>query len=112
MVRDTSHFAGRPERRRGTIVALLALAIVGLIGFLGLAIDLGMLAIAKTQAQNAADLACLTAARTVNGDSSTTYNNVAATTNAKNLLTYNYILGQSITSSQLAVSYGSHDYNQ
>src|SRR6059058_2800794 len=93
-------------RRRGTITSLMALTIVGLLGFLGLAIDLGMLAIAKTQAQNAADLAALTAARTLNGSSSNTYNNAAATTNAQNLLTWNYILGQSIGSSQLTLSYG------
>ena len=65
MIRHAHHIhpcAGRPQARRGTIVALLALTIVGLIGFLGLAIDLGMLAIAKTQAQNAADVAALTAA--------------------------------------------------
>ena len=39
-----------------------------LVGFLALAIDLGMLAIAKTQVQQAADLAALTAARTLNGN--------------------------------------------
>jgi Flp pilus assembly protein TadG len=90
----------------------MALIMVGLIGFLGLAIDIGMLSIAKTQAQNAADLAALTAARTLNGNPATTYNNANATTNAQNLLTWNYILGQSITSSQLTLTYGSYDYNQ
>jgi Flp pilus assembly protein TadG len=99
-------------RRRGTVVALLAMTIVLLVAFLALSIDLGMLAVAKTQAQNAADLAALTAARTLNGDPSSTYNNAAATTNAQNILTYNVILGQSIQSSQLALSYGSYDYNQ
>ena len=47
---------------RGIILPLLAIVIVALVGFLALAIDLGMLAIAKTQAQQAADLAALTAA--------------------------------------------------
>src|SRR5437899_5245535 len=115
MIRDAHHIhpcAGRPQARRGTIVALLALTIVGLIGFLGLAIDLGMLAIAKTQAQNAADVAALTCARSLTGDPSNTYNNATATTNAQNILTYNQILGQNITSSQLALTYGSYDYNQ
>src|SRR5947209_6740914 len=112
MMLHTEPFFVRTGRRRGTIVSLLALVLVGLIGFLGLAIDLGMLAIAKTQVQNAADLAALTAARTLNGNSSNTYNNAAATTNAQNLLTWNYILGQSIGSSQLTLTYGSYDYNQ
>ena len=63
--------------------------IVAMVGFLALAIDLGMLAIAKTQAQQAADLAALTAMRTLNGNSSINYNQTAATTNAQNVLTYN-----------------------
>ncbi len=54
--------------RRGIILPLLALVIVVMVGFLALAIDLGMLAIAKTQVQQAADLAALTAMRTLNGN--------------------------------------------
>ena len=42
----------------------------------------------------------------------TTYNQNRATTNAQNILTYNTILGQSIQSSQLTLTYGSYDYNQ
>src|ERR1700674_2920349 len=97
--------AHRPTQRRGTIVSLLALTIVALMAFVGLAIDIGMLSIAKTQAQNAADLAALTAARTLTGDSSTTYNSGTATTNAQNVLTYNNILGQSVQAAQLTLAY-------
>ncbi len=102
------------QQRRGTVIALVALTIVILLGFLGLAIDIGMLAIAKTQAQNAADVAALTAARTINGDKtlSSPYNQDTATTNAKAILSYNAILGQSIQASQLTLTYGSYDYNQ
>ena len=96
----------------GTALALMAITLVALIAFLALAIDIGMLAIARTQAQNAADVACLTAARTVNGDSSTTYNFSNATTNAQSILTYNRILNQSVGSSQLSLNYGTYDYNQ
>jgi hypothetical protein len=102
----------RSARRHGTIATLLALTMVIVVGFLGLAIDLGMLAIAKTQTQQAADLAALTAARTLNGNSTGNYNQSAATTNAQNILTYNNILGQSIPSSLLTLTYGSYDYNQ
>jgi Flp pilus assembly protein TadG len=83
-----------------------------LVGFLALAIDLGMLAVAKAQAQQAADLASLTAARTVNGNPTGSYNKTTATTNAQNILTHNVILGQAIQSSQLVLTYGSYDYNQ
>jgi Flp pilus assembly protein TadG len=102
----------RRTARRGTVVAMLAISLVALLGFLALAIDIGMLATAKTQAQAAADLSSLTAARTLNGDGGSSYNNAQATTNAQNILTYNRILGGSIPSSQLTLSYGSYDYNQ
>jgi Flp pilus assembly protein TadG len=102
---------GRPARR-GTILPLLALTIVGLVAFLALSIDVGMLVVAKAQAQQAVDLAALTAARTLNGNAGDNYNEAAATTNAQNILTYNVILGQSIQPSQLQLTYGSYDYNQ
>jgi Putative Flp pilus-assembly TadE/G-like len=102
----------KASTRRGMILPILALTMVAMIGFLALAIDLGMMAIAKTQAQQAADLAALAAARTVNGVSSTNYNQTAATTNAQNVLTYNVVLAQPIQSSQLQLTYGSYDYNQ
>ena len=57
MILSTHPCVSRPTRRRGTVLCLLALTLVSLVGFLGLAIDLGMLATAKTQVQNAADLA-------------------------------------------------------
>ncbi len=98
--------------RRGTIISLLAFTIAVLLGFLALAIDIGMLAIAKTQAQNNADLAALTAARTLNGNSTLSYNSAAATANAQAILSYNNILGQQLQSSQLTLTYGSYDYNQ
>src|SRR5437868_11577391 len=103
MMRSKARSCSWSSGRQGTIVSLLALCMVALLAFLGMAIDLGMLAIAKTQAQNAADLAALTAARTLSGDASNTYNNAQATTNAQNILTYNVILSQSVQSSQLTL---------
>ena len=91
---------------------LLALTIMMLLGFLALAIDLSMLAIAKTQVQQAADLVAPMAARSLNGNSSANYNQTEATTNAQNVLSYNVVLGNSISSSQLTLSYGSYDYSQ
>ncbi len=82
-----------------------------LVGFLALAIDVGMMAIAKTQVQQTADLAVLTAMRTLNGNSSINYNQTAATTNAQNVVTYNTILGQSVAASQLQLTFGSYDYS-
>ncbi|HTU17076.1 MAG TPA: pilus assembly protein TadG-related protein [Gemmataceae bacterium] len=98
--------------RRGSVLPILAVSLVALIGFVALAVDVGMLTIAKAQGQNAADLAALAAARSLNGIASGNYNESSATTNAQTILSYNYILGQSIQSSQLQLSYGSYDYNQ
>ena len=53
----------RATARRGAILPYLALTIVALLGFMALAIDLGMIMVAKTQAQNAADAAAFAGAR-------------------------------------------------
>ena len=63
MVISALSIVGRPRHRRGTVLPLVALTIVAQLSFLALAIDLGMVAISKTQAQQAADLAALTAAQ-------------------------------------------------
>jgi uncharacterized membrane protein len=56
MTNSAHAFPSRTPGRRGTILPVLALTIVVMVGFLALAIDLGMLAIAKTQVQQAAEL--------------------------------------------------------
>ncbi len=102
----------RSKCRRGATLPFLAVTLVALMSFLALGIDVGMLMIAKQEAQAAADLAALTAARTLNGDATSNYNQSAATTNAQNILSFNTILGQPIQASQLQLTYGSYDYNQ
>ena len=85
MVTPAHAFTVCPARRRGTILPLVVLTIMAQLAFLALAIDLSMLAIAKTQVQQAADLVALTAARTLIGNSSVNYNQTQATTNAQNV---------------------------
>ena len=102
----------RAARRRGVVLPMLVVAIVALVGFLALAIDLGMLAVAKAQVQQGADLAALVSARTLSGTAAVNYNQAAATTNAQNVLTYNSVLGQALQPTQLQLSYGSYDYDQ
>jgi|GEM_PF-1298606 Flp pilus assembly protein TadG len=99
-------------RRPGASLPLLAVTLVALMGFLALGIDVSMMLIAKAEAQNAADLAALTAARSLNGDATSNYNQSVAAANAQNILSYNTILGQPIQSSQLQLSFGSYDYDQ
>jgi Flp pilus assembly protein TadG len=112
MVTLVHTISGLSSRRRGTVLPLVVLTMMVLLGFLALAVDLSMLAIAKTQVQQAADLVALTAARSLNGNASVSYNQTEAATNAQNVLSYNVILGSSIQSSQLTLAFGSYDYSQ
>ncbi len=112
MVISALSVVGRPRRRRGTVLPLVVLTLVAQLSFLALAIDLGMVAISKTQAQQAADLVALTTARSLNGSATGNYNQSAATTNAQNILSYNRVLSNKIQASQLQLTFGSYDYSQ
>jgi Putative Flp pilus-assembly TadE/G-like len=99
------------NRRTGTILPLLALALMGLMGMVALAIDIGLIAVARTQVQGAADIAALTGARLLNGDSTVTYNIGSSNTSAVSAATYNTILGQSVASSEVAIRTGQYTYD-
>jgi hypothetical protein len=67
---------------------MLVLCMGGLFGFTALAIDLGMLAVSRTECQNAADIAALVGCRTLNNKPGTVNNDLAlAVTNAKKVVT-------------------------
>ena len=68
-------------RRTGAVLPLVTVCLVGLLGFVALAIDVGMMAVARTQAQSAADIGSLAGARTLNG--STGNNKTAAEAEAR-----------------------------
>lgn len=55
----------RPTRptRSGSVLPILMICLVGLMSFVALAVDLGMVAVSKTQCQNAADIAALVGCR-------------------------------------------------
>src|SRR4051794_4520625 len=55
-------------RARGTILVLSAILLVALMGFVALAIDLGMMAAARAQLQTVADAAALAGARQLASD--------------------------------------------
>jgi len=54
--------------RRGAVLPLVVICLIVLFGFVALTVDLGMMAIARNQAQNAADSAATAGARAFNGD--------------------------------------------
>jgi Flp pilus assembly protein TadG len=71
-------------RRRGTIIPILALTVTLLLAFIALAVDVGILTIARTDAQNGCDSAALAGARVLNNRPTTTANDkAAATTHAR-----------------------------
>lgn len=100
----------RRNERRGNALVLLVLFIVPLMAFLALSVDIGLLAIARTQCQDASDLAALSGVRTLNGTA--TNNNFAAVAPAaQNAIAVNKVLWTTLQPSQVAVNIGRYTYN-
>ena len=97
------------SRRRGSILPLAAVGLVALCGFVALAVDVGMVAIAKDQCQNAADVAAVAGARTIDGSASS--NLTAATTNAQNAATANAVLSSPVLAAEVTIQHGSYHYD-
>lgn len=98
--------------RRGAMVPLTALSLVALLGFVALAIDLGLLMIARNQCQNAADSAAMAGARSLNGDQSSNNNYSGAQPAAVTAAAANSILGTVIDpASQLTITIGDYYYD-
>jgi Flp pilus assembly protein TadG len=108
--------ASTKRRRRGAVVPFVALCLVVILAFVALAIDLGMMLLARNQCQNAADAAALTGARTLNGDpldSNSPYNKEMVPQNAALAASGNTVLGKPIdTTKQLKVQLGQFYYDQ
>lgn len=99
------------SRRPGTILPILALGLVALFGCVALAVDIGMIAVARTQCQNAADAAAMAGARSLNGDQSTSNNAANAVLNAVSAAGNNSVLGQPVAASQVTIQVGTYTYN-
>ncbi|QEL13990.1 pilus assembly protein TadG-related protein [Limnoglobus roseus] len=112
------HHSSAVARRRGSIIPMMAVCATALFGFVALAIDVGMMVVARSAAQNAADTAALTGARTLDnrvpvGMTSDTYDNqkAQAITNAtQSVVTYQNPENHS-TFSVSSVVVGIYDYN-
>ncbi len=95
--------------RRGMVLVLFLMAFLGLFTFLALAVDLGMIAMARTQCQDAADAAAMAGARVLNGSSGNNYSSAAPAAVAE--ATANSVLGKAVASSQVNVNVGRYAYN-
>src|SRR5919109_2069417 len=89
------------SRRVGAVLPLVTVCLIGLLGFVALAIDIGMMAVARSQAQSAADIAALAGARTLNGQPGN--NRPNAELEAREAATANYVLGAPITEGQVTL---------
>jgi hypothetical protein len=86
-----------PRGRRGAVLPVVAVCLIGLMGLVALAIDIGMVAVARTQAQNAADSSAMAGARTISGNSATNYNYDEVPRNAIKTANANSIFGTLVT---------------
>ena len=101
----------RPEERKGTIVPLLALTMMGLLGMVALSIDLGLIAIARNQCQNAADVSALAGVRVLTGDTTTNNNYAGVVPAIDQVIVTNSVLGQTFQTSQVQTVIGKYYYD-
>jgi Flp pilus assembly protein TadG len=92
----------------------LAFSVVALLGFVALSIDIGLMAMARTQAQNAADCAALAGARTLSGDPTNNDNFANCEPAARRAVSANKILGATINgndTTNVVVNIGAYAYD-
>src|SRR5215471_2602809 len=95
------------KQRLGIVLPMVAVSIVGLIGLVALAIDIGRIIVAKTECQTAADAAAIAGARSLDG----TQNLPAATNNAITAAQNCLILSEVIPAGEVTVDHGSYHYD-
>lgn len=96
--------------RRGTVLPLFVVSLIALLGLIALAIDIGLVAVARTQCQDAADAAAMGGARLLNGLDADN-NRPAAQTFATTVAADNKVLSNPIATAQVAVQTGVYRYN-
>jgi len=108
-MRITKHRRRKPQRR-GVAFVLVVVCLVALFTFVALAIDLGMMAVARTQCQDAADASAMAGARTLNGNNAANNNYSNAAPNALTAATSNVVLSAPIQNGQVNVQVGRYVY--
>ena len=99
--------------RRGTVLPLVAVSCTAMFGFIALAIDLGMLTIARTECQAAADGAALTGCRILSNKSTVEKNDgVNAMIAARTTATSNNLRTKAFVNADISrIRLGVYDYN-
>jgi len=104
-------YRAKRQPRAGTILPLVAVCLITLLGFVALAIDIGVMQVARTQCQNAADTAAIAGARSLTGDSTSNYNYAGALPAAQSAADGNSVLGQALAGSQAQIAIGKYRYD-
>jgi len=99
------------HQRPGSILPLVALCLVGLVGFTALAIDAGMLMVSRTQCQLAADAGAMAGARTLNGNVAANNNYSNAGPNTVTAATSCKVFSQLVQASNVSYSIGYYTYD-
>lgn len=97
------------RRRRGSVLPLVACSMIGLCGFVALAVDVGMIVVARTEAQNAADAAALSGSRALDGR--TGWNTAIAEGAARAAVGGNTVLSTPLDPSDVTIEHGSYGYD-
>jgi Flp pilus assembly protein TadG len=103
-------FLHQPHRR-GSILPLVAVSLIALFSLVALAIDLGLVALARTQCQNAADIAAMAAVRELNGDTTNNNNYTQAQPTAKTVAAANQVLSNPVDPATVTATVGYYAYN-
>src|SRR5215831_10336385 len=91
------------KKQKGFVVLVLALVLVALVGFLAIAVDIGVLYSARTSAQEVADAAALAGAFTFINDTQSPQPQTASD-NALQVALNNSILGQPVAAAGVNVN--------
>jgi len=90
---------------------LVTVCLIGLVGFVALSIDLGLLMIARNHCQNAADAAAIAGVRTINGDVDVNFRLSEVSNNGINAVTTNSILNDRVVANPASITTpNSHTY--
>lgn len=102
----------RMSCRRGTVVPLVAISLIALLGCVALAVDLGMFAVSRAQAQNLADAAALAGARAMTWNTTTSTQDISGVyTASTNIVANSNNAVMSTGTSTSTVEIGFYTYN-
>lgn len=100
----------RSSHRRGSVLPLFAVCLVALMALIALAVDLGLLSLANSECQHAADSIALATVRTLDGSPGN--NATAAMTNAQDVAALQSVLNQAVDpDTEVTIRQGAYVYN-